>query len=527
MAVRRYILVLVTTCLVALAALVAVMALTLSAANHTGRRVAAISDRLAVLNQLSATVGAYGEQAAETMLLGRGRVEDLANVRIDMERALARLTQATRTEITTLSDMDEVASQLPGIEGGRRLIELYHAIDGALNTVLSLRRNDPNADSDSAYQRTVSFRLTNELQPVLASAADSERKELASEIEKANVTSAYLLAAAAALGGLGVLATAGLGIGLWRGIVRPIEQLSARARSIAAGDPDTAPAAPMGDFEQLSHSLTLMATATAEQRRTFAAAREALVIEAEARTTQLRGANEQLREIDRRRGQFLADVSHELRTPLTILRGEADVALRGASDAELLRGALERIQGQASELGQLLEDLIEFARSTAEDQPFALADTSLDEVVAAAAQEAQMLASPREVTVDVAPGTGGRHIDADFRRLKQALIIGLDNAIRHSPPGTTVRVETRSEEQTVSISIADEGPGVHQDDLPRVFERFFRGKDQEDSLSSGLGIGLAIAKDIVERHGGTIGLTNGLERGAVLRITLPAEVHAP
>jgi signal transduction histidine kinase len=278
----------------------------------------------------------------------------------------------------------------------------------------------------------------------------------------------------------------------------------------------------MGDFEPLSHSLTVVATAVGEQRRSFAEAGQKLAAEAEARTTQLRSANEQLREIDRRRGQFLADVSHELRTPLTILRGEADVALRGTSDAAILRASLERIQGQASELGQLLEDLLEFARSTAEDQPFVMADTPLDEVVAAAAQEARMLASPREVTVAVAPGTDGRHIDADFRRLKQALIIGLDNAIKHSPPGTTVTVETASEEQSVRISIADEGAGVDEADLPRVFERFFRGKDQEDSLSSGLGIGLAIAKDIVERHGGTIGLSNRPEGGAMLSIVLPA-----
>jgi signal transduction histidine kinase len=215
-------------------------------------------------------------------------------------------------------------------------------------------------------------------------------------------------------------------------------------------------------------------------------------------------------------------VSHELRTPLTILRGEADVALRGASDAAMLRASLERIRGQTSELGQLLEDLIEFARSTAEDQPFVMADTSLDEVVAAAAQEARMLAAPREVTVALAPGDGRRHIDADFRRLKQALIIGFDNAIKHSPPGTTVTVGIANEDRNVRISIADEGPGVDEADLPRVFERFFRGKDQEDGLSSGLGIGLAIAKDIVERHGGTIGLGNRPEGGAILSITLPA-----
>ena len=522
MAVRKHVLVLVATCSVLAVALIALMAVTLSASDHTARRVAALSDRLAVLNQLSASVGNYGERAAETLLLGRGNAEDLAAARIDMERALARLTQATRTEITTLDGVDEVANKLPDIEGARRLIELYHDIDAAMNAVLSMRNSNPSADSNAAYVSTVSFRLTNELLPVLTSAADGERTDLSDEVGKAETNRSYFLAAAGALGVLGLVAIAVLGTGLWRTIVAPLDQLSARARAIAAGEPDTPPVGAMGDFEPLSHSLTVVATAAGEQRRSFAEATQKLAAEAEARTTQLRSANDQLREIDRRRGQFLADVSHELRTPLTILRGEADVALRGTSDAAMLRESLERIQGQASELGHLLEDLIEFARSAAEDQPFVMADTSLDEVAAAAAQEARVLASPREVTVVVALGAGGRHIDADFRRLKQALIIGLDNAVKHSPPGTTVTLETASEEQSVRISIADEGSGVDEEDLPRVFERFFRGKDQEDGLSTGLGIGLAIAKDIVERHGGTIGLSNRPQGGAMLSIVLPA-----
>ena len=521
MAVRRHVFVLVAICSGLALALIALLAMALSTSDHSARRIAAISDRLAVLNQLSASAGNYGEQAAETLLFGRGRDEDLANVRIDMERELARLTQATRTEITTLDDMDEVANELPDIEGARRLVELYHAIDAAMNTVLSMRRSG-SSESNSAYQSTVSFRLANELQPVLSSAVDGENAKLAAEVGKAETSRSYFVIAAGAIGVLGLLAIGGLGIGLWRAIVLPLGQLSARARAIAGGEPDTPAVGAMGDFEPLSHSLTVVATAASEQRSNFAAATEKLAAEAEARTAQLRSANEQLREVDRRRGQFLADVSHELRTPLTILRGEADVALRGTGDIAMLRESLERIQGQASELGQLLEDLLEFARSTAEDHPFVTADISLDEVVAAAAQEARMLASPREVTVTVLRGAGGRHIDADFRRLKQALIIGLDNAIKHSPPGTTVTVESASEEKSVRIAIADEGPGVDEADLPRVFERFFRGKDQADGLSSGLGIGLAIAKDIVERHGGTIGLSNRAEGGAMLSIVLPA-----
>jgi signal transduction histidine kinase len=483
MTVRRYVALLIAACIVTVVAMAGIMAVSLWLSDHMGRRVAAIHDRLDVLSQLSATAGHYGEQAAELLLFGREPSEGLEPTRIDMERLLARLTQATRAEISTLSDMEEVQSALPQLEGARRIIELYHSIDAALNNVLSLGRLGQKDSAVGVFQRQVAFRLVNELQPLLATAADDERSEAEAEIAKLATREQPLFVAAGVVAVAALLAIAALAIGL--------------SRAVGA--------------------------ALSAERRRSSEAGEKLSSEVDARTAQLRAANEQLREIDRRRGQFLADVSHELRTPLTILRGEADVALRGEDDPGQQRQSLERIQGQAAELSHLLEDLLEFARSAAEDQPYVMADTQLDEVVTAAAQEAQTLAAPREVTVRLQLGDQGRHLDADFRRLKQALIIGLDNAIKHSPPGTGVTIATAMEGPHAKVSILDEGAGLDEADLPRVFERFYRGQDEEDTLVSGLGIGLAIAKDIVERHGGSISLSNRPEGGAALAILLPVE----
>ena len=521
MTVRRRVAVLTVACVVFLVLVMAAMVAGLWMSDHMTRRVAGIHGRLEVLSQLSAKASNYGEQAAEVILLGGDKRDDLNAARIEIERLLARLTQSTRAEITTLSGMDEVQSELPELEGARRVVELYHSIDGAMNSVLSLQRVSQSDAALGAYQRSVSFRLANELLPLLEVAGNDERDEIAAEIAKVGAAQGPLFIGAGTLVLSGLLTIVALGISLWRSIARPLSMLGARARALVAGEADVSSATVKGEFAPLSESLAALATALAEQRRTFAEAGEKLTSEVDARTAQLRTANEQLREIDRRRGQFLTDVSHELRTPLTILRGEADVALRGKDDPQLQRQSLERIQGQASELGQLLEDLIEFARTDAEDQPLVIADTQLGEIVSAAAQEAQMLAAPREVTIAVELADRGRHIIADFRRLKQALIIGLDNAINHSPPGTTVVINTSIEGEHARIAIADEGPGIDEADLPRVFERLFRGRDEADSLASGLGIGLAIAKDIVERHGGSISLGNRPEGGAVLLILLP------
>ena len=521
MTVRRRVVVMTVACVVFVGMIIAVMVAGLWVSDHLARRVAGIHGRLDVLSQLSAKASNYGELAAGVMLLGGDKSDDLDAARIEIERLLARLTQSTRAEITTLSGMDEVKSELPELEGARRVVELYHSIDGAMNNVLSLQRGSQKDAALGVYQRSVSFRLANELLPLLDHAASDERDEIQTEIAKVGVVEGPLFIGLGTFVLLGLVAIVALGINLWRSISRPLAALDARARAVVAGENDVSSTAIKGEFAPLSKSLAALATAVAEQRRTFAESGERLTSEVEARTAQLRAANERLREIDRRRGQFLTDVSHELRTPLTILRGEADVALRGKDDPHLQRQSLERIQGQASELGQLLEDLIEFARTAAEDQALVIADTQLGEIVSAAAQEAQMLAAPREVAIAVDLADSGRHIDADFRRLKQALIIGLDNAIKHSPPGTTVTIVTSIEGEHASIAIADQGPGIDEADLPRVFERFFRGRDKADSFASGLGIGLAIAKDIVERHGGSISLGNRPEGGAALVILLP------
>lgn len=520
MTVRRRVVILSATCVVFVGLMIGIMVAALFASDHAARRVAGINDRLDVLSQLQAKSGVYGAQAAETMLLGAA-TDDFKTTRIDMELLLPRLTQATRAEIATLTDMEEVQGELPEIEGARRIVELYHSIDALMNNSLSLLRVGPKEVAVAAYQRSVSFRLTNELLPLLQDAANGERAEIDREIGRVGDTERMLFIGAAVAGVLGLAAIIWMGFGLWRGVVAPVGALDELASALVAGNFDAPAPALKGEFAPLAKNLAALGASIAALRRDFGEAGERLATEADTRAAQLRDANEQLREIDRRRGQFLADVSHELRTPLTILRGEADVALRGKDDPQLQRQSLERIQGQAAELSHLLEDLLEFARSAAEDQPYVMADTPLDEVVAAAAQEAQMLAAPREVTVRLQSGEQGRHLDADFRRLKQALIIGLDNAIKHSPPGTNVTIATTVEGAQAKVSILDEGAGVDEADLPRVFERFYRGRDEEDTLVSGLGIGLAIAKDIVERHGGSIGLANRPDGGAALSILLP------
>jgi signal transduction histidine kinase len=182
---------------------------------------------------------------------------------------------------------------------------------------------------------------------------------------------------------------------------------------------------------------------------------------------------------------------------------------------------MERVRAQAAELAVLLDDLIDAARQAADSQPLEVAPIGLGDLIVVAAEEGRVLAEPREVAILAESPAGGPVINADFRQLKQAVMIGIDNAVKHSPPGGTIRVFAVSEGTAAAIRITDEGTGIADEDLPHLFERFYRGRDEGALLNTGFGIGLAIAKGIVERHDGTISLRNGETGGALFEILLP------
>ncbi|KFL27496.1 hypothetical protein JP74_07930 [Devosia sp. 17-2-E-8] len=511
MSVRRRILALEIASLVFIVAMIALMASALRLTDHFAGRVDGVHKRFEALADLDGRANNYGEQVANAVLLGREKLDDLKTARLDMEKVFARLNQATRDEIATLGGLSEVQAELPEIEENRRMLELYHSIDLNATRALALQRDGRQVEGIQLFSRDVAFRLANELQPQIDRALQEERAEVAEQLDAIQDWQFRLWAAGVVLAVLALACLVALGYLLRRAIVRPLDEIAAAGRRLAEGDyAQRLETRDRGEFTEFAEAFNAVA-ASGEKR----------AAELVARTAELRSVSEQLKIIDTRRTQFLADVSHELRTPLTVLRGEADVALRSSADAAELRQSLERIQGQAKDLGRLLEDLMAFARADAENQPYVVTEGRIDEVVTLTAEEAELLAEPREARVKLDLGDDGSRVEADFRRIRQALMIGFDNAVKHSPPGGTIGVETALLGDSVAIRITDEGPGVSDEDQPRVFERFYRGRNENELENEGLGIGLAIAKDILHRHGGTISLGNRPEGGAVLEYILP------
>jgi len=219
----------------------------------------------------------------------------------------------------------------------------------------------------------------------------------------------------------------------------------------------------------------------------------------------------------RRQREFAADASHELRTPLTVIRSSVEHLSRHRDrpigDAT---EALDDIDAEVTHLTALVDDLLLLARSDSGAVPLDRVSLDLGDVAFEAASALTRTAEARGVRMAVDPEPA--MVDGDPARIRQLVMILVDNAIRHSPRDGAVTVTVRVAGLTASIEVTDQGPGLRPEDMPHVFDRFWRAPG---APSGGTGLGLAIARWIAERHGGRIGVANRVGGGAAFRVELP------
>ena len=220
--------------------------------------------------------------------------------------------------------------------------------------------------------------------------------------------------------------------------------------------------------------------------------------------------------------RFVADASHELRTPTALIRANADVMEREGLVSDGGRPLVSDIITEADRLGRLVGDLLQLAAS---DTTGIVVDTrpvNLDAIATDTVRQADALATERGVRLVAQDATGAPAIvNGDRDRLIQLLLILLDNAFDHSPPGGTVTVGVRSADRIVELAVADEGPGIPPAERERVFEPFERLPGTRRDSSSGTGLGLAIARRIATAHGGTIRIDDGPAGGARFVVDFP------
>ena len=233
----------------------------------------------------------------------------------------------------------------------------------------------------------------------------------------------------------------------------------------------------------------------------------------------LEKANARLKELDQLRSQFFADISHELRTPLTVIRGEAEVTLRG-KDKPIIdyKTSLEHIVQLSEEMNKLVSDLLFLARSETGTIQITKTEVDLENLLQDVLQEAAILAQKKHIMITFIDPTASGRIYGDPQRLKQLLLILLDNAIKYSDPNSHVQMRLNVDSQNTTIEIMDQGQGIAEQDLPHIFDRFYRGHRVKDHTQPGAGLGLAIAKWITEAHGGHISFSSRPGEGSTATI---------
>jgi two-component system sensor histidine kinase MprB len=358
----------------------------------------------------------------------------------------------------------------------------------------------PTGDEEfevAAEKRQYSLRTVRDMRVLAVPAGANSHLALvlAQPLDPVRHTLARLGVVLGLVGGSGVVLAGVAGAAVAGAGLRPVQRLTAATERVAStGDLRPIPVTGDDELARLTHSFNVMLGAVAS-------------------------AQEQQR-------RLVADAGHELRTPLTSLRTNVELLLAasrtGADGAPVSalsetdrKEIFDDVRGQIEELSTLVGDLVELARA---DAPEAVHEpVELVEVVERAVQRARRRAGDVRIEPRLQPCA----LLGDSTALERAVLNLLDNACKWSPPGGLVTLELRHEAPGWAVlEVADEGPGIAEHDMPRVFDRFYRAT--EDRGRPGSGLGLAIVKQVAERHGGSVRVGRAGSGGALLEFRVPA-----
>ncbi len=278
------------------------------------------------------------------------------------------------------------------------------------------------------------------------------------------------------------------------------------------------------------HELRLAMRYAIERKRLEADRNQMLARERIARAEAERLAAERAavvaaqRELERQKDEFVANVSHDLRTPVAAIKASIGVILANEPPAvsEPLHRLFTNIDRAADEMARLVDDLLELARLRAGRVQLRPVVCDLRELAERSAHVIATLAETRAQTVEVDVPDEPVHALADSERLSRALTNLLSNAHKYGRVGGTIRVLVRRSADDVRLGVADDGPGIAEHDQAHIFDRFYRSETEATRRNLGSGLGLPIARAMVELHGGRIWVESALGRGTTFWIALPA-----
>jgi signal transduction histidine kinase len=291
---------------------------------------------------------------------------------------------------------------------------------------------------------------------------------------------------------------AALGYLLSGSVVAAIARLNRAAREVAGGDLDVeVPVEGSDEVAALAASFNEM-------------------------TSRLREAERTRLEVETARRDLLAAVGHDLRTPLASVRVIVEALADGVvDDPETVARYLRTAQGHLNALSHLADDLFMLAQLDSGGVELERQPNSMTDLISDTLQSFSVRAEQQEVALRGEPGATVDIVIFDARSIERALANLVENALRYTPPGGEVVVRSAAVPGGLSVSVSDTGPGIADADLPRVFERFYRGEASRSRATGGSGLGLAIVKAVVEAHAGSVSVETALGRGTTFSFVLP------
>jgi len=230
------------------------------------------------------------------------------------------------------------------------------------------------------------------------------------------------------------------------------------------------------------------------------------------------------KEVDRLKSEFISQVSHELRTPLTSIKGYIDNLRDGIAGAleEKQQNYLDRMSKNADHLACLINDLLDVSRIESGKMALNLTTLSLRDLVAEVINNLRPIAAEKQLEIIVKEFVVESRIRGDYAKLEQVITNLLDNAMKFTPPGGRITITLEHDGQFLKTSIQDTGVGIPPEKRSKIFERFYRIERESPSKVNGTGLGLHIAKNLIEMHGGQISVTSDVGKGSEFSFTLPA-----
>ena len=407
------------------------------------------------------------------------------------------------------------------VEDTDELQFLIAEIIDEFNAVIAMNDTTPLSQQERV-QRLLEFTIDNKFREAINAAVSRQSKVV-------SATNARIEALNSAIVWFSIILCVLVGpfivfgcVWLFNQLYQPLTVIGSGTQVIASGNYNfRLPENLDQEFHSLVQSLNQLAGQMAEHEKQAETMRDQLQYEVDQRTSELTEANRQLTLIDTRRKQFIADISHELRTPLTIIRGEAQVTLRqNHADTRDYRAALQTVLDQVVGLSVLVDDLLLLARAEINQLRLFPDDLQVVDILEHQVEQWQRKMPLRSFRLNTADAEKSRIIiRADEQRLRQVMTILIDNATRYSDPGDPVEISLKATEDQVMISVRDHGDGISPADLQYIFERFVRFKPRTD----GAGLGLSIARTLVEAHQGEIYAESEQGQGSVFTVVLPRQ----